>query len=468
MIIKCGRCSRKFKIDNSRIKPEGSNVRCSKCGHIFLVKRGEPVIGRDSITAEPERQSLTDIDQDIKIEKIPGGPGTDEGSSESLPDEGAGVGPDALGHPEEPQRDSSEEDMLDMEYDTPHKEAGNWEEFVNISKTGEQSEDIETYVRVVSEKEQNNFSWDNVNIEVEPGDSSTDIPEMFADDDITGTQESLDSELSEANEEPEESTASQGKSEPHGYEYKRGYSEELSLDMDSREQNLAREQNLDREQGFGRLREGTVHRGSGVYGVKSKPKRSFFGKIVYTLMIAAVFVIIIAASITILINLKLIPEKNVTQAKRFIQSVLPVTFIEEQTFDIIITQHSGNWMNTRYGPLYVVSGMIKNISEHPIHYIQIRSEFVSAGKTLYEDTTYAGNTFSENELRVSKVQDIVFKLKKKNGDIDYYDMKKLSGLNYDVRPGESIPFFAVFPYDSTVLGLKYNLEVVSYEDSLTN
>ena len=125
-------------------------------------------------------------------------------------------------------------------------------------------------------------------------------------------------------------------------------------------------------------------------------------------------------------------------------------------------------MNTRYGPLYVISGMIKNISGKPVHYIQIKSEFVSAGKTLYEDTVYAGNTFSENELKVSKVEDIVFKLKKKNGDIDYYDMKKLSGRNYDIKPGESIPFFAVFPYDSTVLGLKYNLQVVNYEDSTIN
>ena len=205
-------------------------------------------------------------------------------------------------------------------------------------------------------------------------------------------------------------------------------------------------------------------------GLKTRDQReALLVKQLNTLMIAAVFIIIIiTASLTILVNLELIPEENVSRAKTFVESVLPIKLTAEQARDIVITQHSGNWINTRYGPLYVVTGQIQNISDRPIHYIKIRSEFVSAGKTLYEDTIYAGNTFSENELKVTKIEDIVFKLKKKNGDIDYYDMKKLSGLNSDVKPGESIPFFAVFPYDSTVLGLKYNLQVVNYEDSLTN
>ena len=462
MIIQCGRCSRKFKIDNSRIKPEGSNVRCSKCGHIFFVKRGEPATDRDPITTEPERESQTDIEQDINIEQIPGGTGSDEGSSETLADESADTRGVELAQPEEPKRDDPEEDFLDMQYDNPQNESGNWEEFVNITKTGDQSEETPANERTVSDKDQNDFSWDSINIEDGPADSSPDIPEMFEDDETAAAQEAQETEHPPANEEPEDSIASKDTGEQHGYEYRRGSAEKLTLDTDSREQYM------DRLEDFGHTQQGTVHHSATVYGSHSKSERGFFGKIAYTLMIAAVFVIIITASITILINLELIPEENVTQAKTFIQSVLPVKLVEEQTLDIEITQHGGEWMNTRYGPLYVISGMIKNISDRPVHYIQIRSEFVSAGKILYEDTVYAGNTFSENELKVSRVEDIVFKLKKKNGDIDYYDMKKLSGLNYDIKPGESIPFFAVFPYDSTVLGLKYNLEVVSFEGSLTN
>ncbi len=424
---------------------------------MFFVKRGEPAIGHDPHTEEPEKGSQTDIDQDINIEKIPIDTNIDESLSENHSDEGADVGRDEITRPEEEpeefERDIPDEDMLDIEFDHTHKDSGNWEEFVSISKTGEHSEEIETNEGGASEKEQNDFSWDNINIEEEPEGSSPDIPQMFEDDEDTGFQEP------EGIEGPPDNTASQDKSESHGYEYQKGSAEKLALDTDSPDKYM------DREGEFGRAEQSTVHRRAEYYGSQSKSKKGFLGKIAYTLMIAAVFVVIITASITILINLELIPEENVTQAKTFIQSVLPVTLIEEQTRDLVITQHSGNWMNTRYGPLYVVTGMIQNISDRPIHYIQIKSEFVSAGKTLYEDTIYAGNTFSENELKVSKVEDIVFKLKKKNGDIDYYDMKKLSGLNYDIQPGQSIPFYAVFPYDSTVLGLKYNLQVVNYEDS---
>ena len=41
MIIQCENCKRRFQVDETRIKPEGSRVRCSKCGHIFIVLRAE-------------------------------------------------------------------------------------------------------------------------------------------------------------------------------------------------------------------------------------------------------------------------------------------------------------------------------------------------------------------------------------------------------------------------------------------
>jgi len=446
MIIQCGRCSTKFKIDDSRIKPDGSNVRCSKCGHIFFVKRGDPVIGHDPLIEEPEKRSRTDINQGFNIEKIPV-----EGTIDDSLSESAEFDRDEIDHPAEEhgenERDIPDEDTPDMELDNTPKDAGNWEEFVSISKTGSHSEDIETNEENVNDKEQNEFNWGNINIEEGSEDSSPGIPEMFEDDEDTGSRE------------PGDNITLQDKSESQEYASQRRSPEKLTLDTDSPDTYP------DTEEDFGRPEQRTIHHRSEFY---KKSKGSAIGKTAYTLMIAAVFVIIITASITILVNLELIPEENITKAKTFVESVLPIKLTEEQTRDIVITQHSGKWINTRYGPLYVISGMIQNISDRPIHYIQIRSEFVSAGKTLYEDTVYAGNTFSENELKVSKIEDIIFKLKKKNGDIDYYDMKKLSGLNYDVQPGESIPFFAVFPNDRIVLGLKYNLQVVNYEDSLTN
>jgi predicted Zn finger-like uncharacterized protein len=36
MIIECNGCSRKFKMDETLLKPQGSKVRCTKCAAIFI------------------------------------------------------------------------------------------------------------------------------------------------------------------------------------------------------------------------------------------------------------------------------------------------------------------------------------------------------------------------------------------------------------------------------------------------
>jgi predicted Zn finger-like uncharacterized protein len=35
MVIKCGGCLRKFNLDESLLRPDGSKVKCTKCGNIF-------------------------------------------------------------------------------------------------------------------------------------------------------------------------------------------------------------------------------------------------------------------------------------------------------------------------------------------------------------------------------------------------------------------------------------------------
>jgi len=38
MIIACQGCSRRFRLDENLLKPEGSKVRCARCGRIFTVR----------------------------------------------------------------------------------------------------------------------------------------------------------------------------------------------------------------------------------------------------------------------------------------------------------------------------------------------------------------------------------------------------------------------------------------------
>lgn len=43
MIIQCAQCKAKFRLDDSKVRDAGIKVRCSKCKHIFVVRREAPV-----------------------------------------------------------------------------------------------------------------------------------------------------------------------------------------------------------------------------------------------------------------------------------------------------------------------------------------------------------------------------------------------------------------------------------------
>ncbi len=72
MIIQCEKCKRKFRLDNSRIKPPGSNVKCSKCGHIFFASKAEDSLDEDklglsqgtTLSQELEEESTADENQE--------------------------------------------------------------------------------------------------------------------------------------------------------------------------------------------------------------------------------------------------------------------------------------------------------------------------------------------------------------------------------------------------------------------
>ncbi len=39
MIVECEKCHTRYKISDERISDKGTKVRCSKCGHVFLIKK---------------------------------------------------------------------------------------------------------------------------------------------------------------------------------------------------------------------------------------------------------------------------------------------------------------------------------------------------------------------------------------------------------------------------------------------
>ena len=53
MYIECQQCDTTFRLDESQLKPTGSKVRCSQCGHIFvaLPPAAEPALAAQAIAA---------------------------------------------------------------------------------------------------------------------------------------------------------------------------------------------------------------------------------------------------------------------------------------------------------------------------------------------------------------------------------------------------------------------------------
>lgn len=200
----------------------------------------------------------------------------------------------------------------------------------------------------------------------------------------------------------------------------------------------------------------------------SKKASGFFAKLIYTLITLGALFVIIIASLVILINAQILPKGSLSNLTTSIESIIPFELTEKDIPLVIITEHKARWMNTINGPVYIVSGLISNESNVPVHYVKLRSEFIAADKKQFEDLFYAGNTFTDKELKGSPIETILLKLDQRNGDIDVNNTRKLAGLNYNIQPGESIPFFSVFPAEGRMLGLKYNLEVIDYKEDTQN
>jgi len=439
MVIECENCKRKFRLDDSRIQPPGSSVRCSKCGHIFFVSKAEDF--SDESKLEPSQETL--LFEDLKEEIV-----TEEKSNDYLEiEEPLSGGSSDITQAEMSIRKETDETDSDI-VDLPTEHDENLEEFIEKNIAEDNKADIQSEKLQGLEEQETNFDLEQTDSKQETKDSIQSAPELFEAGDNEESSIVSNELYTEINLEEESS-------------------QEIataSLDnIPNKDMNIVTnigEEEFD--QPYNEMSEST----SRTHIPKSGA--GFFAKIIYTFItIAALFVIFIA-SLVILINAEILPKGTLSNLTALVESIIPIELNNTETDKVIITEHSGRWMNTVNGQVYIVSGFITNESQVPVHYVKLKSKYIAAEKIQFEDIFYAGNTFTDNELKVSPIENILSKLKQKNGDIDVNNSRKLAGLNYNIQPGESIPFFTVFPADGRILGLKYNLQIIGYKDSSSN
>lgn len=523
MIVKCGNCKAKFRIDDSRIKP-WSKVRCSKCGNVFTVSTEEKQPNAE-FSAGPEKESVGSAVADegksvnwesdrIGKEEKQSHPGFGA-QSEQQGEDSSVVGGEKSSNwegintrkEEEPSFDSREffrsveksieeqerneihietappqkEPKVDPEKEKSSVDGFDWKEFgvkkeenepiaetsmkadvhepfrpfdetqglgqtlrqdssATLTTDSEQAQLKVEPVETEKKEEPSRFSWESLSIHDEPAELPTESPKLL-DRAAEGAKLYEPSEMTRPN---------QGVEKPAVP--KRPAPDKLTVDTEK----------------LVITRRDTSKASSYSAPTKTRPRARTSGgnileKVGLVLLLIFILAIIMGAGLVIMVNLGLVSKDKFSGITAFVSSKLPSKFTQASKDDVVVSNYTDRWLSTRNGLIYVVSGHVTNKSKYHVSYIRIKSEFRSNGERLFEQVVYAGNTFTDNELRNLPFEEVFMKLNRRNGDINFDNPQKLAGLNYDVQSGESVPFFIVFPSKGRILGLKYSVEVEGFE-----
>ncbi len=445
MIIQCENCKRRFQVDETRIKPEGSRVRCSKCGHLFIVLRAE---ASEDTKLIGNNLNINKIDSSVddQVNKSESPMSTQENADIQTPDGDTG-------------NEKQTPDMYEKEFSA------------NIEDGTDSQDSIDT------------FDYNQLSKNV-TDDGHAEFESQVKNQDSIVTDENLDSfnvstgegftwdkiDLSE-----EDSVENKrGRGEDFEKGHARNQPDVLKLDVkegeilggsffeqsnpfesgDSNYENTASNRSFER---------GSYNNLQHNLPIRSRGKFSILSKVFYAIISIAILIIIVIASLIIMASLDIISTKQINKGREIVQSIIPFYSSNSEKKNIYVNVDASGWLTTKNGLLYIVSGTVTNDSKSDsLNFIKLKGEYSAADQILYEQTLYAGNTFTKNQLKVLTIQDILLRLQRKDGDINYDNYNKLTGLNYDIKPGESIPFYSIFPSNDRILGLKYRLEVVDY------
>lgn len=436
MIIQCEACKTKFRVGDGKIKPPGIKVRCSKCGEVFFFEYSLHEDHNEEVDQNPFTETEpTEPDQEP----------LSAGESEIQ------ASPDASETGHEPQNvhiDNTDtlvedEQLTKTENDLVEAEVGQLQ--VDLPEPeGQISGENEIEINVTPENQES--SPDSfLNLEIDHLDELAEQNEEELQPEFNAQTQSSEATMDQA----------------RGTEFR---SPDLSLDQEVLEQTytkgtVASSSELDQAQFSSSSKPSTVRRyprrkkGGGFF-------KKLFGWFLALLLIGALFLV----SMFILNEMKIYENDYYSRFDSIARSLYG-NYEGSELKNISVKNNKGSWYNSKYGQVFVVSGEAVNKSNSPVNYVKLRVYYVSDGTNVFIQELYAGNTLSKREIKNNSFNSLQAKLNRKNGDISYDDANNLDGLNFDIQPGEIIPFFSVFPAKEKILGLKHRVEVVGYESS---
>ena len=103
----------------------------------------------------------------------------------------------------------------------------------------------------------------------------------------------------------------------------------------------------------------------------------------------------------------------------------------------------GDYVDTKFGTLFVINGNVKNDYKHPRSYIRVVGKLYAKGKKLSKtETVFCGNIVSEQDIANLEPAVLKKRLQNRSGD------KK---SNVKVKPGSTIPFMIIYENPSSDL-----------------
>lgn len=465
MIIQCDKCLTKFKLDDSKLKPQGVKVKCKKCANIFTVyperHQEEPkaAFQEESLKLTPQGEGkdisfelpsfeMTFEEKDFTTKKQEEETSQsqpreefswdqfhidfEEKKEEVLPREAETSQKDIVDFSLENVSTESVESVIPKEDEIPQKEEDkeeisfnfDFDEFVKEAERVEEGKEEgspksleefffeetvteekpkeEEFGFEIVEKKEGEESFSQTYSKEEVGEDVTRSTTLFEDSQIVQTEEQV--ELETTREQLDTEVTFEEKKESvsieDGFKFIEGEEKEGEKDFvfkSSEEDKVKKDEEV-------------------VPPLEFEPVQSERPWLTY--LVALLLIVVLSGSgIGFLWWQK---TKVLESEGNFGISGVKTEFLESRTLDKV----------------FIVKGNIINGYKVPKSFLRVKATIISKdNKVLATKVVYAGNVFSQAEIKELSYSEIAKGLSNKMGK---------SMMNVDVQPGKSLPFMVVF------------------------